>query len=51
MAEKMQRLHNSAYVIFRELCTGEVRRNPLPRTRVNRGWLVACAGMQYSVTS
>jgi N-acetylglucosamine-6-sulfatase len=23
----------------------------LPRTRVNRGWLVACAGMQYSVTS
>ena len=35
MAEEMQRLHNSAYVIFRELCTGEVRRNPLPRTRVN----------------
>jgi hypothetical protein len=30
MAEKMQRLHNSAYAIFRELCTGEVRRNPQP---------------------
>jgi hypothetical protein len=36
MAEMMQRLHNSAYAIFRELCTGEDRRNPLPRTRVNR---------------
>src|SRR5215216_964559 len=26
----------------------ELRRTHLPRTSVNRGWLVACAGMQYS---
>jgi hypothetical protein len=29
----------------------ELRRFPLPHTPVNRGWLVACAGMQYTVTS
>src|SRR5918995_850880 len=36
--------------LFRQF-QGEVRRIYIPRTPVNRGWLVACAGMQYSVSS